>query len=138
MTHYLETVCDDLRDRRRECYKRARQTLNICLGLAIFSAAAIYAVAIFATFDPTKVQGILPELGTLLSVSSSALAYRLYRLENRRAAEIDRDLVRLESARIEYLSSLISPNANIEVSRIRRFREDSLDEAREIAPDTDA
>lgn len=122
---YLEDVAKDLRDVRLECYRRARQTFNLCITLAIVSAVTIYAIAIFATFSPTTLKSILPELGTLISLSSSALAYRMYRLEGRRAAEMDRDLIRIEKVRLQYLERRLD-SRSIFIEEIPRKIESDL------------
>lgn len=104
LASYLATATGDLRERRQECYRRSRQTFNICITLALFSAASVYFIVIFSALHAAAETTIIPGLGTLVSASATVLAYRMYRMETSRADQIDRDLIRLESLRLSYLA----------------------------------
>jgi hypothetical protein len=96
---YLRVAGDDLRERRRECFARGRQTFLIMITLAITSLV-VFSVTALVTGLSLSAGTIAPSCISALLAAATAPTWKLYQAENARAAQFDRDLVRLEEIRI--------------------------------------
>ncbi len=96
---YLRLAGTDLRERRRECFTRSRLTFIIMITLAIMSLV-VFSVTALVTGLSLSAGTIVPSAISALLASATAPAWKLYQAENARAAQFDRDLVRLEEIRI--------------------------------------
>lgn len=99
LDEYLRIAGDDLRERRGECFARSRQTFVIMVSLAVMSLV-VFSLTALVTGLNLSAGTIAPSCISALLASATAPAWKLYQAENARAAQFDRDLVRLEKMRV--------------------------------------